>query len=148
QGQLLLLTGKLGAEVRAGRFEQAHRLAGQRLALLRVRGENHPDVEEARREAERWRKLAAAPARSREEAVRGLPLPRAAAEGHARRRYVEAARAYREAAGIFSRVLGPDDVDVGTTLGNAAQCLRAAGDPEALPLARQALAIHRKALGD
>jgi CHAT domain-containing protein/tetratricopeptide (TPR) repeat protein len=144
------LERQIAREASAGKFDQAARLAREVVALrLRWQGEKHWQTVDARREAQRWQRLAALPMKDRTALTRAYESLSQARQLRGQGRLVEAERAARQAVALCREVLGEEDSLSAEAYQVLARLLHAIGryaDAEALLV--RALAIQRRVLGE
>jgi tetratricopeptide (TPR) repeat protein len=148
--RLSALKSRAQRAAEAGKFAEALRLARESVALRRRwQGVRHWEAGNAGLEVQRWQRLLRLSPGQQKEVGQSIRRERAGAEYHARGRYHDAEKAYREALAIRCKVLGEEHPETAQSYSYVAMCLDAQGQhADALPLFRQALAIYRKVLGE
>jgi tetratricopeptide (TPR) repeat protein len=140
----------IGRQVEAGRISQAIPVAREKLDLIvRVRGKDHPQAGDARRELETYERLAARPravqdrfAEARRGSARGGQL-------HGEGQFAQAAEVMKQVLAILREVLGEEHLETAACYNNLGETLWNQGNyAEAEAMHRRALAVRLKARGE
>jgi tetratricopeptide (TPR) repeat protein len=150
QKHVAALQNRLHERSRAGKFEEAARLAlqiaGYRLAR---QGKRHHETIDAYLEVERWQRWCRVAKKDREEGARAQRLEAEGNQFHQQLRNREAQGKFQEGLEICLKVLGELHPEVASRYFDVGSSLRDQGKhAEALSRYRKALAIRQKVLGE
>jgi tetratricopeptide (TPR) repeat protein len=137
-------------QVEAGRIAEAVPPAREKLELLvRLRGTDHWETGDARREAETYERIAALPREIQDRFAEARRGDARAEQLLDRGQYTQASELCQQILATYREILGEGHRDTAASYSNLASALRAQGKPaEAEAMFRRALAIFLKAQGE
>jgi Tfp pilus assembly protein PilF len=134
----------------AGRIADSILPAREKLNLLiRLRGQNHWQTDDARRDLDKYERLAACPREVQDRFAEALRENGRGDESYGQGQYARASERFQKAITILREILSEGHPDTADCYSNLAATLRGQGKySEAEAMHRRALAIRLKALGE